>query len=154
MPEFPEIRRESWGGPYIIGASSRPQKSGALSLVAPEIRPRGARIAPLPNSAPGCLIPRESRPIRTPWSEMSGIWRNLEIPDFPEILKFLSFVDFRRFLATGRESAGCLMESGPRGGRIAGGRDLGPAGSDFGGYLRDGVGFLGSGTGGEDFRSP
>ena len=46
------------------------------------------------------------------------------------------------------------MESGPRGGRIAGGRDLGPAGSDFGGYLREGVGFLGSGTGGEDFRSP
>ena len=37
---------------------------------------------------------------------------------------------------------------------MRGGRDLGPAGSDFGGYLREGVGFLGSGTGGEDFRSP
>ena len=51
-------------------------------------------------------------------------------------------------------SGGCVGEARLLGGESGGGRDPSPAGSGFGGYQREGVGFLESGTGLEDLPGP
>ena len=53
--------------------------------LAPEIRPRGNQIATPSLRRPGDRIRRDARPIHPSWLEISEIWRNLGIPEFPEI---------------------------------------------------------------------